>query len=138
MTGTLLLSGPHWQCPALLTRVLSIELQPLEVVSNCVLSCAPILVGVSCVPALFHAVPEEPAGAEAGEAWARGGSDLTAPWHWAWPGTVCQQQEGAGAHCLWQGPGAAHLFQWGSLLSTVGFPTTINRALALVMATLSL
>lgn len=67
MAGTLLLPGPHWQCPALLTWVLSIELEPLQVVGDSVLSCAPILVGVSCVAALFHAVPEEPAGAEAGE-----------------------------------------------------------------------
>lgn len=48
-------------------RVLNIELQHVEVVSDSVLSCALILVGVSCVAALFLAVPEEPASAEAGE-----------------------------------------------------------------------
>lgn len=135
MTGTLLLPGPHWQCPALLTWVLSVELEPLEVVGDCVLSCAPILVGVSCVAALFHAVPEEPAGAEAGEC----GHQVALA---SMPcGTGHGQAPCASSrkgHCLWQGPGAAHLCQWGSLLSTVGFPTTINRALALVMATLSL
>lgn len=67
MTSSLLLSGPRWQHPALLTRVLNIELQHVEVISDSVLSCALILVGVSCVAALFLAVPEEPAGAEAGE-----------------------------------------------------------------------
>lgn len=35
-------------------------------------------------------------------------------------------------------PGKAHLCQCWSLLSTAGLPTTISRALALVMATLSL
>lgn len=97
MAGTLLLSGPCWQCPALLTWALNIELEPVELIGDSVLSCALILVGVSCVATLFLAVPEEPAGAEA--VWARGGTGL---WHWVWAGTVCQQQERTGAHCLWQ------------------------------------
>lgn len=61
-----------WQRPALPTWVLNTELQRAQLLGDSVLSCALILVGVSCVATLLLAVPEEPAGAEAGATWGTG------------------------------------------------------------------
>lgn len=136
-----LLPGLRRQLPALLTRLLIAEAQRVEVISEAVLRGALVLVGVSRVAALLPAVPEEPAGTERGEC----GQEVALA---SLPAVArhCPQAAGEGRQTLTsivcgggQGqPGKAHLCQWWSLLSTAGLPTTISRALALVMATLSL
>lgn len=83
--------------------------------------------------------------------WAGGGTGLAACNGLAAPVALgmarrCPQAAGKGRQALASivcgggqaQTGKAHLCQWWSLLSTAGLPTTISRALALVMATLSL
>lgn len=132
--------------PRLHQQRLIAKTQRVEVSGEAVFCRAVVLVRVARVAALLPAVPEEPAGTEEGT---DGGQEVALPWlpaqRWARPGTV-RRGKGKSRWGLWSvvwggsqaQPGRAHLCQCGSLLSTAGLPTTISRALALVMATLNL
>lgn len=104
----------------------------MEVRGEAIRCLALLLIGVPGVATLLPAVPEEPVGTEQGD---HGQEGALAPLpallslpaqHWACPSIIQAQPDGA------------HLCQCLSLLSTAGLPTTISRALALVMATLNL
>lgn len=132
LARVMLLLSPGAAGPALLTWVLVAEVQCMEVRGKAVRCLALLLIGVPGVATLLLAVPEEPVCTEQGEHEQEGAAGpaactaLTACIALACSSITQAQLDGA------------HLCQCLSLLSTAGLPTTISRALALVMATLNL